>query len=399
MNIFSLSPQLRHCSLVAALSLLTCTLLVSVTSAASPGLRPAYTYELRAVWAHYYGIPNWEQTIQSLHQANFNAVFPYMCSAGVAYYPSHILPVSEKAASHDYLAEATTAGYKYGIQVHARMLVLEALFASEQTKARLAAQGRLMHTSGGDTLPWLCPTNPYNREQLIGVALEIVRNYPVAGLQLDYIRYPHRDCCYCEHCRRKFIHDTFGASPHSPLRNGEGPGVRWPQEVISGPYKDAFIQWRQQQITSLVAEIATAVKSIRPHIAVSAAAFPDWPSAKERFGQDATAWAQQGLVDFICPMNYTADIMRFTGWLRQQQELVAGQVPLVAGLGPFSDACQFDGPQQLVDQILIARGAGASGFVVFNYNQQFADDYLPYLTLGVTSTPAPLWPSASLSRP
>ena len=400
MNVFS-PPKLLWCSwLLAALSCLTFTLATPVSQlAASPDLWSSHTYELRGVWAHYYGIPNWEQTIRNLHQANFNAVFPYMCSAGVAYYPSHILPVSKKADSHDYLAEATRAGQKYGVQIHARMLVLEALFASEQTKARLAAQGRLMRTAAGETLPWLCPTNPYNREQVVGVALEIVRNYPVAGLQLDYIRYPHRDCCYCDYCRRKFTHDTFGASPPTPLPVGEGQPLKWPEDVISGAYKDAFIRWRRQQITSLVAAIAGAVKSTRPGIAVSAAVFPDWPSAQERFGQDAAAWVEQGLVDFICPMNYTADILTLAGWLRQQQELAASRVPLMVGLGPFSDSCEFEGPQQLVDQILITRAAGAAGFVIFNYNQQFAEDYLPYLALGVTSTPASVWPWPSLSHP
>ena len=423
--------QPGHGWLLAILGVAALTVATPVRHiAASPTLCRFCVAELRGVWAHYYGIPDWEQTIRNLHQANFNAVFPYMCSAGVAFYPSHLLPISEKAAAHNYLAEAVSAGQKYGVQIHARMLVLEALFSSEQTKSQLAQQGRLMRDSNGETLPWLCPSNPYNREQLIGVALEIVRNYAVAGLQLDYIRYPHRDCCFCEHCRHKFMRDTFGAgtdasppsplplgeglkgaSHGSPLRDGESPtrqsrygdgagsGVRWPQDVISGSYKDAFNSWRQQQITSLVAEIAKAAKSTRPNIAVSAAVFPNWPSAQERFGQDAAAWVEQGLVDFICPMNYTADIVTLIRWQQQQRELIGERVPLVAGLGPFSDACQFDGPHQLLDQILIARDEGAAGFIVFNYNEQFAQDYLPYLAMGVTSTPASVWPALSLALP
>ncbi len=345
---------------------------------AAPDLFWSPRSELRGVWAHYYGIPDWAQTMRNLHQANFNAVFPYMCSAGVAYYPSRLLPFSETAGPYDYLAKATSAGQQYGVQIHARMLVLEALFSSDQTKVQLAQQGRLMRNSTGGTLPWLCPTNPYNREQVVGVAREIARNYPVAGLQLDYMRYPHRDCCFCEHCRRKFVHDTFGS----------GTEVRWPHDVISGAYKDAFLRWRQEQITGLVREIREAVKSTRADIALSAAVFPNWRSAPERFGQDAQAWIEQGLVDFICPMNYTADIITLIGWLQQQRELIGGRVPLMAGLGPFSDACQFDGPHQLLDQILIARDEGATGFVIFNYNEQFAQDYLPYLAMGVTSTPA-----------
>ncbi len=343
--------------------------------------------EMRGAWARYCGIPNWDETIRRLHEANFNAVFPYVCSAGVAYYPSSILPPSETAGPTDYLAAATSAGRRYGVEVHARMLVLETLFAAEATKLDLARQGRLMQDAKGKSLPWLCPTNPYNREQVVGVATEIVRNYPVAGLQLDYIRYPHQNCCFCEHCRHKFIHDT-GAYIQ-----------KWPQDVISGSYKEAFNSWRRQQITSLVAEITAAAKLARPQIVVSAAVFPDWPSASNRFGQDAASWAERGLVDFICPMNYTANIGTLIGWLQQQMTMVGGRVPVVVGLGPFSDSCQFDGPHQLLDQILIGRDEGAGGFVVFNYNQQFAHDYLPYLAMGVTSSPASTWLQPSLARP
>ena len=356
-------------------------------TSAAPGLSSFYPSELRGVWAHYYGVPDWEETIRTLHEFNFNAVFPYMCSAGVAYYPSRLLPLSEKAVSTDYLAAATRAGRKYGVGIHARMLVLEALFSTDQTKSRLAEQGRLMRTASGETLPWLCPTNPYNRELLVGVAVEMVRNYPLHGLQFDYLRYPHRDCCFCEHCQRQFI-DNTGAKIQ-----------QWPDDVVSGPYQDKFIRWRQQQITSLLAQIAAAVKSIRPDLALSAAVFPDWQSARERFGQDAAAWVEQGLVDFLCPMNYTADQDTLTGWLQHQRQQLAGRVPLMAGLGPFSDACRFTGPQQLVDQIQIAQAQGAAGFVVFNYNQELADNYLPYLALTVTSTRAIAWPRPLLPHP
>ena len=353
---------------------------------AAPWLAPLRPSELRGVWAHYYGVPDWEETVRTLHESGFNAVFPYMCSAGVAYYPSHLLPISEKARSTDYLAAATRAGRQYGVEVHARMLVLEVLFSDEQTKARLARQGRLMRTAAGKTLPWLCPTHPHNREQLVGVALEMVRNYPLQGLQLDYIRYPHRDSCFCSRCQRQFVQDC-------------GAKIKqWPQDVITGAYQDQFARWRCQQLTSLVREIGQTAKSIAPDLAISAAVFPDWQSARERLGQDVAAWVEQDLVDFVCPMNYTADAARLSSWLQHQRRQVAGRVRLIAGLGPFSDACQFSGPRQLADQILIARTEGAAGFIVFNYNEQLAKDYLPHLALTVTRHPASPGPSPLLTR-
>jgi len=48
----------------------------------------------------------------------------------------------------------------------------------------------------------------------------------------------------------------------------------------------------------------------------------------------------------------------------------------------------FSGPQQVLDQIEVARNTGAGGFVIFNYQPELARDYLPYLALGATSAPS-----------
>ena len=88
--------------------------------------------ELRGVWSGYQVKPDWDVATQKLSAATFNAVFPYVCSPGIAYYHSHVLPISQFAQQHDYLARAVAAGHKQNIAVHARILTLEMLFAAEQ---------------------------------------------------------------------------------------------------------------------------------------------------------------------------------------------------------------------------------------------------------------------------
>jgi hypothetical protein len=51
---------------------------------------------------------------------------------------------------------------------------------------------------------WLCPSHPANQALELNALVEIARNYDVAGLHLDYIRYPGKDYCFCAGCRQRF---------------------------------------------------------------------------------------------------------------------------------------------------------------------------------------------------
>ena len=343
---------------------------------------PAVTAELRGVWSGYQVEPDWETAMQKLSAANFNAVFPYICSPGVAYYSSQVLPVSQFAQQRDYLAQAVAAGDKHHLAVHARILTLELLFAADETKQAFAQAERLMINSKGQTTAWLCPTDPRNRQLLERIVAELVTNYNIAGLQFDYLRYPGRDYCLCQRCRRQFAADTSTQIS------------RWPQDVLpGGPYAAQFNSWRQQQLAALLSDLVAKAHTIRPDIVISAAVFPRWEEHSERFGQDAAKWIELGVLDFVAPMNYTADRLDFTTWLLTQRQAISGRVPLMVGMGPFSDACQFTGPEQLVEQIQIARSFAAGGFIVFKYTDQFAQEYLPCLAKQVTAEAA-WWPAS-----
>jgi hypothetical protein len=87
-------------------------------------------------------------------------------------------------------------------------------------------------------------------------------------------------------------------------------------------------------------------------------------------------------------MDYTADNERFASWVSKQQGWIGGQVPSYPGLGVHADGCNYTGPVLAAEQIRIAREHGAGGFVIFNYSELLARDYLPYLALGITREPS-----------
>lgn len=331
--------------------------------------------ELRGVWMCNSVEPSWSQAMRELAAANFNAVFPYMMSGGVAFYRSRVLPIhSDVINQGDYLAQALAAARTAGVPVHARMLNLSTLFAPSAAKAALRQQGRLMVTSAGKSVDWLCPTNPANRRAQVAAALEMA-DYGVAGIQFDYMRYPSANSCFCANCRAKFLRDTGLKVAH------------WPADVVSGCYRGRFADWRREQITSLVGEITTALRQAHPGIYVSAAVFLNWEDHRETFGQDWKAWVDRGYVDFVCPMNYTTRNDRFTLYVSRQQNWISDRVPYATGIGINADGFDYPGPELAAEQIRIAREHGAKGFVVFNYDQKLVRDYLPWLKLGVTREP------------
>lgn len=332
--------------------------------------------EMRGVWTHNYAQPSWEQAAAVMSEANLNAVFPYICSGGVAFYASRILPHHHTVATQgDWLAQAASACKKYGLKLHPRMLNLSTLFASEATRKRLKSQGRLVVTHQGKSGTWLCPTNTQNRREQVDAAREIVTEYDVAGLQFDYLRYENRDTCFCPACRAAF-----------EARLGRKV-ARWPADAYSGSLKGQYTDFRRHQIDTLVAEIVNAVRAARPGIEVSAAAFLNWESHRDTFGQDWKKWVDDGLLDFVSPMSYTANPDTFRTYVRRQNGWVDRKVPLYVGIGVNADNCRFTEPYQLVQQIEIAREEGADGWIVFNYCPMFTDEFLPVLSQGVTRQP------------
>jgi uncharacterized lipoprotein YddW (UPF0748 family) len=335
---------------------------------------PSVSGELRGVWATYAAPPDWDTAVRTMREANLNAVFPYVATAGAAWYPSRVVPWVE---NRDLLQEAVTAGNKYGVPVHARILGLYAMCAPESFKQSLQAAGRFALSAKGTTTRWLCPTNPQNRQLLVNLATEIVTRYPVSGLQLDYLRYPQEDCCLCPLCRKAFL-ATLG-KPVADLTT----------EVLrKGEIRDRWLDWRREQITSLLVEIRRALRATRPDLPLSAAVFLNWEDHRDGFGQDWKVWIDRGLVDFVCPMSYTPSLSRFEMYTRRQIGWVKGRVPLCQGIGVNADGMTFGGPQNLLDQITLCRSLGLEGWVVFNYDENFATSYLPFLKLGATSSPS-----------
>ncbi|MCW5553692.1 MAG: family 10 glycosylhydrolase [Verrucomicrobiae bacterium] len=337
--------------------------------------QPSKAGEFRGAWIHSgYGIQgwDWDQTVGALKSNGFNAIFPNLVWAGLAHYPSTILPISPRVEDQgDQIATCLSACRKYGVELHVWKVNYYLLHAPREFVAELRVAGRTQRNTKGEDVNWLCPSHPENVALERDSMLEVARQYDVDGIHFDYLRYPDREACFCTGCRER-----FEAAANVKLAN-------WPEDVLQGERAEPFAEWRREQITRLVRTVSQEARALKPNLKVSAAVWGGWANARQSIGQDAQAWIDAGYLDFVCPMNYESEDEVFAGWTRKQVDAINRRTPLYIGIGAY----KLSGPEQLTRQIQLSRELGGDGFVVFQLNEKLATEFLPLLRLGTTAAP------------
>ncbi|MGQ9574629.1 MAG: glycoside hydrolase family 10 protein [Thermoguttaceae bacterium] len=337
---------------------------------------PSRADEGRAFWNHsgtgaYPG--DWERTAKELAAGGFNMVLPNMLWGGLAHYASDLLPRSSTFDKHgDQIAQCVAAAHRHGIEVHVWKVNYNLANAPRDFLAKLRAQGRTQVSASGEPVNWLCPSHPENLKLELESMLEVARKYEVDGLHFDYIRYPDGDCCYCEGCRQRFEGET---------------GTRvaaWPADCYKGARRAEYRQWRCRQITRLVEAVHREAKRLRPGLKISAAVFGSYPACRESVGQDWPAWIKAGLLDFVCPMDYTESDLAFSALVSNQLKLVEGRIPAYPGIGATASRSTLS-PDRVVGQVHQARWLGAAGFTVFNLDRNTIAQIVPAVGLGAGS--------------
>jgi uncharacterized lipoprotein YddW (UPF0748 family) len=340
------------------------------------GLRSAAP-EFRALWEHHGTGPNagnWGAGLDALVTNGFNAIVPNLLWGGLAHYNSAYLPLSSEYLIYgDQVAACVQAARARGLQVHVWKVNWNLLGAPQSFIDSLRAANRTQVSRYGTNTDWLCPSHPDNFALETNSLLEVVRNYDVDGIHFDYIRYPDGDHCYCTGCRTRFQTQT-GLTV-----------ANWPADVLAaGSLRTSFLNWRRAQITRLVDAVHAGAKASKPGVKISAAVFPDAPGAYDGVGQDWRLWVTNRLLDFVCPMDYTTDLYRFTNLVTQQLGFVANRIPVYPGIGSY--VLESD---QTAAQIQATRQLNTGGFILFELSPSAIAGLMPDLRLGVTAPDEP----------
>ncbi len=349
---------------------------------------PSRPFEMRGAWM---GFPrestDWDAIMADLERAHFTAIFPNMCTPGAAAYPSDYLP---QVTETDQMAECMKAAHAHGIEVHVWRGNWQVYRAPEGLIDEWLEAGRFVvsieQAMGEEerdqryrwSRRWLDPSDERNRQLEINAMEELARRYHPDGIHYDFMRYPSNRYCYCERCHRLF-EEWAGITVEN-----------WPADCWEGgKHLALYRDWRRHLQTSLVAEMRERIAAIDPEIRISLAARASVTGAPENDAQDWMTWAHEGLLDFLCPMDYTGDPSVFRDKLTPQIEVVDGAVPVYAGIGV--SPTRSDSSANLSEQIMIARELGADGFLVFSLTD-FSNALMQSIALGATATPVERMP-------
>ena len=359
---------------------LLCAVSVSVAPIVRAQQAPAQP-EIRGIWVHTYAPKDWDEIMGRIKGAGLNSVFVRVSRGVNALYPSKVLPMDGWAADAwkdgkgtDELKTMIEAAHRNGLEFHAWKVNFNASAGMRAGAgpaamfAQMKADDRLMRDVNGVQTAALNPGDPRNRQLEVDAMLELVEKYDVDGVHFDYIRYTEIG----GDGKENFDFD-YGDVSRREFEKARGAKVKnWPADVFSGALKVEYEDWERGNINDVVQRVYWATKARKPNVQVSAAVWRANRKYRAGIKQDWTRWAREGWLDFVVPMDYSADMTRFESDMKEQIPNVAGHIPFAAGIGTYLQKS----PDDVAKQIEIARKNGADGYVLFAYNDDNIDAVL-----------------------
>ena len=326
-----------------------------------------------------------DQILDRLQETHINLVFLQTRIRGNVIYPSGIEPRCEfvksirATADYDPLQYAIAACHRRGIECHAWFVVYP-LGSSVKSRTFTVLNRKHLIKTFKKKL-YLDPGNPETDTYILSLIKELVTDYDIDGIHLDYIRYPDNSANFPDN-------DTY-------------------RLYGNGKDKD---DWRRENVNRLVYAIYNTVKSLKPWVQVSSSVvgmYKDiqgydqshWTAYYSVF-QDPVDWLAKGKQDFIVPMTYYSGALFYPyvqDWVSRSNNRY-----IVPGLGAFQMDQKESGwdASVLYEQINFSRESNTSGNAFFRtaYVLNNSTGFAKELRSRFYSTPALLPPLTWLSE-
>lgn len=375
-------------------ALIAVTALVAVLFVVVKPFEPAVP-PVKAIWItrfDYQCPEDVRQIIRNTGEAGFTDLFFQIRGNGTAYYRSNLEPWAYELTDEDdvgrlgsdpgwdplQLAIETARGF--GMRVHAYMNVLpgwKGLAVPPASAGQLwtahpdwfmvdSLDEKMKPTSGW--YAFINPVIPEVRAHLKGIVKELC-TYDVAGIHLDYIRYPHD------------YHLVAGqhypdASEEELMRHADFSYDEVSQAALFDRYgwdvsREQVVEFRCDSVTRVVRDISFVMQVERPGGALLTASVMGNPTEGKYYAyQDSGRWVRQGLVDWAVQMNYGT--RSFNAYMKAMKK-AAGRKgfrnSVVVGLN-----CK-NPPDLLKEQLSAALSSGSRGIALFSYSLLWDEEH------------------------
>jgi uncharacterized lipoprotein YddW (UPF0748 family) len=220
---------------------------------------------------------------------------------------------------------------------------------------------------------WVDPAMPEVRAYILSVFREMITDYDIDGLHLDYIRYPvslpyESSFSYSDYSRETFQRE-----------HGVDPYTLTPAD----PKWQTFNAWRENNITTFVASVRNMQRDLEPELTMSGAVFADPVDGLNKKFQNWADWIDEDYLDLLTGMSFGTSpepVAKDTAVMRGR---VGDAYLYTATYGPIHGS-----PSSLIgDQLRAVNDADSDGTALFAYNQ-LTDAQVEALHLGAYRTRA-----------
>src|SRR5690625_2674256 len=278
-----------------------------------------------------------DQLIEEVKKAHMNTIIAQVSRRHDAYYHSDVLPFTEDPdvpEGFDPLGYLLEKGKEEQIEIHAWVIVgpmWHSVYGGEpqdpnhiwnkygpNAPADETWATEDFHGTTPYWQPYLDLAHPGSRDHVVNVVTDLVKNYAVDGVHLDYSRCPE---------------DNNGYNPTALARFHEETG----RSDRPQPTDEQWIKWKTDQVDSLVHRVYVEMMSENMDVDLTAAVLSwgvddprttDWwdMDPVQRAHQNWKKWVQEGYLDYAYVINYDEDAdprraERLDQWIEWQKDL------------------------------------------------------------------------------
>lgn len=314
--------------------------------------------------------PNLAEGLTRLADLGFNTVYPAVWQRGYTLYPSQVVQELTGASvapnspfvGRDVLAEIIELAQPLNMRVipwfeYGLMVPPKSTFACQYPELLMRdIHGNTQRIQGAnrrqDPHVWLNPCHDRVRKFMVDLIANVVKRYPVAGIQLD-------------------DHFSF------PVELGYD---LFTKQLFQQQRQPNWNEWRAAQLTTLLTQIVNAVKAIRRDCIISISPNP-LRFSQQHYLVDWQQWSNLGLIDELVLQVYRDRLDVFTRELvKPEVKLIKAKIPTLVGIltGLKSKPIATDLIQSQVNTVINHQ---FGGFACFFYETLFSEQLAPTLVL------------------
>ena len=345
-----------------------------------PGNLPYIENELKGTWIRPTEKNLYEvrKTLDGMQSIGINTIFLETYFHGYTIFPSKTM------RSYNFTQQNPIfAGFDplraYVNEAHARRMKLHVWFESfyvgnkypgndpnsilsikpywgNKNKANCDKEGYVSHPVEHNGY-FIDPANPEVQNFLVLLVKEIISDYGVDGINLDYIRYPSaQKAGSAGYETSNWGYTAYARAEFKKFYDKDPDDIKY-----KDPLWNTWNQYRQDKITEYIAKMHKASKG---KAVLSAVIFPDYKTALETKQQDWAKWANQKNLDAFTPLILTSDDSLFEIMFKEIKAKVPSYTVIYPGL--FIGFMEGEA-EDLLKQINVSRSLKSDGVILFDW--------------------------------